>query len=134
MDFGPRWGSLQRIDLGKGEALVSLQLPPLFAAELQSWRLHPALLDLATGGAQALLPGFDPTTDFYVPFSYGRVLLRRALPAKLSSHVRLREGGAKGSAVFDATLLDETGEEVASVESFVMRKASASFRGVTPTP
>jgi acyl transferase domain-containing protein/thioesterase domain-containing protein len=123
IDLGARWGNLQRIALGRDEALLNLELPPAFAGDLEEHRLHPALLDMATGGAQALVEGFDPNEDFYVPFSYGRVLLREALPARVFSHIRLR-CGARDTAVFDATLVDASGNEVASIESFVMRRVA----------
>jgi acyl transferase domain-containing protein len=126
MDFGPRWGSARRIDIGAEEALVSLELPPAFVEDLDHYHLHPAMLDLATGGAQAIIPGFDPQSMFYVPFSYGRVLVRRPMTSRVFSHVRLRDGGGKDSAVFDATILNEQGEEVATIERFVMRKIMAA--------
>jgi thioesterase domain-containing protein/NAD(P)-dependent dehydrogenase (short-subunit alcohol dehydrogenase family)/acyl carrier protein len=126
MDFGPRWGCARQIDLGHGEALVSLELPPAFVSDLEHYRLHPAMLDLATGGAQAIVPGFDPQGTFYVPFSYGRVLIRRPMTRRVFSHVRMRDAG-KDSVVFDATLVDEHGEAIATIENFVMRKVAASF-------
>jgi acyl transferase domain-containing protein/thioesterase domain-containing protein/aryl carrier-like protein len=131
MDFGPRWGSVQRIDLGLHEALISLELPDAVASDVDSYRLHPALLDLATGGAQALIPGFNPLTTFNVPFSYHRVVSRRALPSRVFSHVRLRDRGPKDSVVFDATLYDSNGEEVASIDGFTMRKAAPGFAVAT---
>lgn len=127
MDFGPRWGCARRLDLGQGEALVSIELPAAFRADLESFRLHPAMLDLATGGAQALVPGFNPNTAFYVPFSYGRVLLRRGLPERVFSHVRLRDDAPKDSIIFDVTIADERGEEVAAIEGFMMRLVDGSF-------
>ena len=100
MDFGPRWGNVRRIHYGGGEALLCLELPAAYVAELEQFRLHPALLDMATGGAQALLPGFDRSSDFYVPFSYGCLCLWRSLPARLFSLVRLKDGRwARRSAV-----------------------------------
>jgi acyl transferase domain-containing protein len=127
MAFGPRWGNVTRIDLGDREALLELRLPPEFQADLEEYKLHPALLDMATGGAQALIAGFDPATSFFVPFSYGRVLLRRGLPAAVFSHVRLREGSSQDSAIFDAHLFDEQGVQVAVIEGFVMRRVAADF-------
>ena len=55
MDFGPRWSNVKRIDLGQGEALLSLELPEAFASDLDTYRLHPALMDMATGAAQAIV-------------------------------------------------------------------------------
>jgi acyl transferase domain-containing protein/thioesterase domain-containing protein len=133
MDFGPRWGNLVRILRGRGEALLTLALPDVLARDLRHYQVHPALLDMATGGAQALLSDFDPARDFYVPFSYGRVLLRRALPARLHSHVRVRHGSAKDHAVFDVTLVDEAGDEVAEISELVMRRVADS-RVVTRGP
>jgi acyl transferase domain-containing protein/thioesterase domain-containing protein len=124
MDFGPRWGNVRRIRRGRGEALLTLELPEVLAGDLAHYRLHPALLDMATGGAQTLLPGFDPERHFYVPFSYGRLLVRGSLPARLMSHVRLHEGGAKDLAVFDVTILDEGGGAVVEITDFAMRRVA----------
>lgn len=131
MDFGPRWGCLVRIDYGRGEALATLELPAQFASDVTTWRLHPALLDMATGSAQALIPGFSQQKDFFVPFSYGRLLSRRALPSKVLSHIRLRESGAADLAVFDIAICDEGGDEVAQIEGFVMRRVADSSKLVT---
>src|SRR5262249_38782678 len=123
----------QRIDLGDGEALLSLELPPAFADDLKTFRLHPALFDLATGGAQALIPGFDPRSTFNVPFSYERVLINRPLETRVVSHVRLRDSAARDTAVFDVTVYDERGDELVVVEGFTMRRAAAGFETAAPT-
>ncbi|WFU79162.1 SDR family NAD(P)-dependent oxidoreductase [Bradyrhizobium sp. CIAT3101] len=124
MDFGPRWANLRAINLGDGEALIDLALPTTFASDLATYSLHPALLDMATGAAQQLIPGFSGHSDFYVPFFFGRVLVRRPVPATFSSHVRLKAADGK-SAVFDVTLLDDEGNELVSIERFVMRRVEA---------
>ena len=124
MDFGPRWACIQAIHLGQGEALIDLALPDGFSSDLETCVLHPAMLDMATGGAQKLIPGFARKDDFYVPFSYGRVLVTRPVPAAFSSHVRLRAAEGK-SAIFDVTLLDEEGNELVSIERFIMRRVEA---------
>ena len=124
MDFGPRWANVRAIHLGQGEALIDLALPADFRSDLATYALHPAMLDMATGAAQKLIPGFAGEDDFYVPFSYGRVLVRRPVPATFSSHVRLRAAEGK-SAIFDVTLLDEEGNELVSIERFIMRRVEA---------
>jgi len=122
LDFGRRWANLESIRYGRAEALVALELPADLAEDLDIYHLHPALLDMATGSAQGLIPGFNPREDFFVPFSYGRLLLRGALPRRLFSHVRLAEGGKKDLAIFNVTLLDERGFEVAEITDFVMKR------------
>ena len=126
LDFGPRWSNLKSIRYGRAEALVALELSADLAGDLDTYRLHPALLDMATGSAQGLIPHFDRQKDFFVPFSYGRLLLRGALPRKLFSHVRLAEGGGKDMAIFNVTLIDEQGLEIAEITDFVMKRVGDS--------
>ncbi len=132
MDFGSRWANVQSICYGRGEALISIALPHEFVSDLKDFRLHPALLDMATGGAQRLIAGFDGTKDFYIPFSYGRLLLRTALPAKLLSHVRLNETSASELAVFDVTLFDDDGRVVAEIKDFTMKRVTNQSAIVQP--
>jgi thioesterase domain-containing protein len=137
MDFGPRWGSLRRVEYGDGEALVTTVMPAPFVSELASLWLHPAVVDVATGSAQALIAGFVAEDTFYVPFSYGRLLVRGPIPERAVSHVRLRASSAKDFAVFDVAICDERGNEVVSVESFSMRRvadrARLTLRAPSPT-
>jgi acyl transferase domain-containing protein/thioesterase domain-containing protein/aryl carrier-like protein len=137
MDFGPRWGNVRRIRRGHAEALVTLELPEALTGDLALHPLHPALMDMATGGAQALIPGFDAQRDFYVPFSYGRVLVRGALTKRAHAHVTLRHGDPKANAVFDVTVFDDAGNELVAIRDFALRRAdpralaSSAVRGVS---
>ena len=70
MKFGPRWANLESIRYGEAEALVSLRLPAAFESDLDTFVLHPALLDMATGAVQPLIGQFDKTRDFFVPVGY----------------------------------------------------------------
>lgn len=125
MDFGPRWGNVQSIRYGAGEALLTLELPPEFANDLDIITLHPALLDVATGGAQRLLAEEGRRDfDFFVPFSYDRLILRNGLTRKLSSHVRRRKAVTQGLASFDVTIADETGTVLVEVSDFTMKRVS----------
>lgn len=127
MQFGDRWANVTRVNYGDREALVSLALPSAYADDVPAYALHPALLDMATGAAQLLIPGFAPTTDFYVPFSYARLLAFGPLPGRLVSHVRLAEGTANGMAVFDVTIANEQGAVVTQITGFCMRRISGAL-------
>ena len=122
LDFGPRWSNIKRIDFGDGEAIASLELPHAFVGDLEHVELHPALMDMATAGAQALVPGFDEREDFYVPASYGMVRVYGPLTQSLSSHIRLRreDGGGKDLAVYDVTVIDGDGRVVVEIAEFTM--------------
>jgi len=131
MEFGPRWGCVERIHFGAGEAVVSLSLPEAFASDLGDFLLHPALLDMATGGAQSLIVGFNREEDFYVPFGYGRVTIYAPLASRMFSHVRAHrkddENAGKDVAVFDVTVYGADGQVLVDISSFTMKRVSRDF-------
>jgi acyl transferase domain-containing protein/thioesterase domain-containing protein/acyl carrier protein len=124
--FGPRWSNMRRIDFGSAEALISLELPADFVGDLTDFPLHPALMDMATAGAQSLIPGFDEREHFYVPASYGSLKVYGPLTPTLASHVRLKrdEDSADDDnadlAVYDVTLQDDQGRVVVDIHDFTM--------------
>ncbi len=124
--FGARWNNIHRLQFGNGEALLTLELPAAFAPDLAEFPLHPALMDMATGGAQALVPAYDESRDFFVPALYGRVRIHGALTPQLTSHVRWRadladdDAGTPDLAHYDVTVRDASGRIVVEVEDFTM--------------
>ncbi|MFV0245147.1 MAG: type I polyketide synthase [Qingshengfaniella sp.] len=133
--FGPRWRVLSSTAFGKDEGLAELQLPAPFISDLAAgYLLHPALLDLATGWAMDLIPGYDPGT-LWVPLSYGCVRVHAALPARLFSHVRVSgpSGDGDSFARFDVTLTDASGAIFVEIRDFtVHRLADARFTRPQP--
>jgi acyl transferase domain-containing protein len=122
--LGKRWENLKKISYGNGEAMARIELPEEFAGELETYKLHPALLDVATACAQPLIPGFHEDEHFYVPASYTRLLARRALPKSFYSYIRHKptQNGDMDMAVFDITILDDAGNEVVDISDFVMMR------------
>jgi acyl transferase domain-containing protein/thioesterase domain-containing protein len=122
LNFGPRWRVLHQASYGAAEALGRLALDPALAGDLEVCRLHPGLMDIATGFALELAPGYHGG-DLWVPISYGRVRVLGDLPARLWSWVRLAPRGSDPSfASFDVTLAGEDGRVVVEVEKLTMRR------------
>ena len=112
---GARWQSLRRIHLGEGVSVAELELGEEFAAELASFGLHPALLDVAAGVVQILGDG-----DF-LPLTYDRLTVHAGPARRSYSYFRLR--GVPGEVLScDITLLDEAGRVLAEIEGFSMRR------------
>ncbi|MET0248500.1 MAG: SDR family NAD(P)-dependent oxidoreductase, partial [Sphingobium sp.] len=124
LHFGPRWDNVQRIARSGDEALLHLSLDPAFAGECGRIALHPALLDLATAGAQMLIDGYDPKKDFFAPFSYRWMTIHAPLPATIVSHVRHRfHSETSGmSATFDISIADPAGNVLAEIGEFTMMR------------
>ncbi len=121
MDFGARWACVDQVRYADGEALVSLSLAPHHWNDLASWPWHPALLDMALGAAQALLPSDDLRRDFFVPQAYRSVRILAPLTPVLVSHVRLVS--ATGDHVeFDVDIADEEGRTLVAIDGFRLRR------------
>lgn len=131
--LGPRWSNICTLRLGEREALAELELDARFAADLERAVLHPALLDMATGGAQHLVDGFDPAREFFVPFAYQRLRCYRPLGGHVFSHVRFRDRGAGGTVSFDVTITGPDGDVRASIDGFTMKAVPVGqFAAATP--
>ncbi|URD53862.1 type I polyketide synthase [Chroococcidiopsis sp. CCNUC1] len=115
--FGPRWNTLQRVNLGTHQGWLQLELPIAFAEDLQTYHLHPALLDSAVGFLSSTYDGQ------FIPFSYKCLRYYAPLPAKLYSHIRAVEPNAQTQTLrFDITLLDECGRVLAEIEDYTLRR------------
>ncbi|MBO9478686.1 SDR family NAD(P)-dependent oxidoreductase [Shimia sp. R11_0] len=124
MRFGPRWQVLRETALGTGEGLARLSLDS--AAQADGLQLHPGLLDIATGWAMDLIPGYAQG-HLWVPVGYGRMTRHHALPEEVFSHVRLIAGSsAEGTARFDVWLSGADGQICVTVEGLSLRQVTSA--------
>ncbi len=139
--FGPRWRVLTSIAATGREAVADLRLSEAFHGD--GAILHPAVLDIATGFALALAPGYGTGSVLWAPMSYGRIRFRGPLPARVVSWARLvSDGLGEDYASFDVTITDEAGAVLVEIERFTMRRlesdrafaeGSAPSRAATPS-
>lgn len=130
MKFGPRWRVLRSTRITAGEGWAELQLPAQYSGEAATHLMHPALLDIATGWAMKLIPGWGGAR-LWVPVGYERFTLFHPLGDHLLSHIRLQTGGAEGSARFDVTLALPDGTVCAEIEGFTLRRMEAGLNAAT---
>ena len=122
--FGPRWRSLQRIHVGKDEGVSVVELPAEFHSDLQEYRIHPALLDIATGSALYLIRGYESADDLYLPVGYKKITVWGRLPGKVYSHIRVsgENTGSREVSTFDIVIVDQAGVPLIQIEGFAMRR------------
>ena len=128
LTFGPRWRVLRETRLGTGEGLARLSLDARFADDLQGHVIHPALMDIATGWAMDLIPGYRPD-HLWVPVSYGRIKVWQSLPSTIWSHVRSASANHVDApfASFDITIADAEGRVCIEVEGFQIKRLDGAF-------
>jgi acyl transferase domain-containing protein len=125
--FGPRWQCLTRLYGGAGNH-AEISLSASFTSTDAGYRLHPALLDVATGFAVLDRPSnFD-----LLPFAYRRIAVYERLPVRFSSRVTRCHSGLEGLSL-DLTLTDLDGRVVALIEGYELRRSPQFASRATAT-
>ncbi len=126
LDFGARWQVLNKVHYGREQACIDLQLDESYCDELQHMHLHPAILDMATAGAQVIIPEYHAQDELYVPVGYGRLRFSGELSPQMFSHVVYKsgDGGVHNHdiAKFDIRICDDQGKVVVQVDDFTMQR------------
>jgi acyl transferase domain-containing protein/thioesterase domain-containing protein/acyl carrier protein len=125
--FGPRWRVLRRQALGDAEALARLRLADEHANDLQSFGLHPGLLDIATGYAMDLIPGYaeqEITQNLWAPIMYRSFRMHAPLTQEIESWVRLAPDvdPATGYVAFNVVITDPAGRVLVEVDHLTLRR------------
>ncbi|MFS4582230.1 SDR family NAD(P)-dependent oxidoreductase [Phaeobacter sp. C3_T13_0] len=124
LKFGPRWHVLQEMQLDTQTGIARLKLPEVAAND--GTILPPGLMDLATGWAIDLVPGYRGTA-LWVPVSYDSIQIFAPLSEELLSHMRLVDSDAT-SARFDITLAAADGTVLVEVHGFQMQQLPGSTK------
>lgn len=131
--FGERWSILRTKAVGDVQAIADLRLSTAFAGDLSLYKMHPALLDIATGFALELVLSDDDGRSLWVPTNYGEVVIRKPLPATIVSWARIADSSdlGDGFAAFDVTITDPAGEVLVEIKRFVMHRMEKALEQMT---
>ncbi|MDE0628792.1 MAG: SDR family NAD(P)-dependent oxidoreductase, partial [Bryobacterales bacterium] len=120
LEYGPAFRGLVRVWSGSAEAVGEVLLPP--GMDYGRLLAHPALLDACfqvLGGIEALAGAGGA----WLPIGWDRFVLRDALPDHVFCRA-LDRGDRRGTRRANLWLYRDTGEEVACIEGFALRRAS----------
>ncbi|MDB6121032.1 MAG: 6-deoxyerythronolide-B synthase, partial [Pedosphaera sp.] len=119
--LGPRWNCLKRIHFGSDQAVAFMELPEQFLADLDLFKMHPAMLDWATSFALHLIEGYEASELMYIPFSYKRLRMHAPLSRHIYSHARCLEPSNQAMPTFNLTITDPDGVVLVEIEEFSMK-------------
>ncbi len=127
LNFGPRWQVLREAKYADQESVAHLCLNQEFEDDFLDYKIHPALLDIATGYAMELIEGYasnGQAENLWVPVSYGSFEYYRPLSMGVYSWVRNSRPNkvTDDFASFDICLYDYDGNLLAKVNKLTIRK------------
>ncbi|HEU4729504.1 MAG TPA: polyketide synthase dehydratase domain-containing protein, partial [Kofleriaceae bacterium] len=114
-----RWRCLSRIEAGPRGLVATLELPEAYAADLETFQLHPALLDVV-GGASRI----RAAEGYYLPFWYRSLRVIRGLARRMHCHIRIKEAddSAGETLTCDVDVFDDAGQLLIQIGDFVMKR------------
>ena len=122
LQFGGRWQVLRQVLVGTQEAVINLNMDEAYRSEMLEYMLHPALVDMATAGAQVIMDDYDAQTDLFVPVGFGELACKGPLDAISYSHVRYRQGQDANHALFDVDLYHQDGTLMFRARDFQLQR------------
>ncbi len=127
LNFGPRWHVLRDAKYGHAESVGRLALDDKFERDLNDYKIHPALLDIATGYAMELIDGYakeGTAENLWVPVSYGSFKFYKPLTQQIYSWVQNAKANkvTDDFASFDISMYDWKGNLLAEVNKLTIRK------------
>jgi acyl transferase domain-containing protein/acyl carrier protein len=117
--FGPRWQNLlKKLNVGENEGLAYLELSEEFSDDIESFGMHPSLMDAATGFVQLVGEGV------YLPLAYESVRIHAPLTRKIYSHVLYKDRPASNKETITCNILimDEDGNELIEIKDYTLKK------------
>jgi phthiocerol/phenolphthiocerol synthesis type-I polyketide synthase C len=131
LDYGRRFRTVRRIEIaGRDEAVAHLDPSPL-DQDLDSYLLHPALLDGALQGLLGMLADQQQESQSvsFLPWRFGRVrFLAPGGRVARSARLRLTRTGVR-SASADIALFDDSGKLIAELADCWFRRVELTHRG-----
>ncbi|MBR6826283.1 MAG: KR domain-containing protein [Oscillospiraceae bacterium] len=123
---GPRWKVQKGIWIGDGEAVTVASADEEFAGELSGYGLYPSMLDAAVN-CSSVLNG----NVFCLPYYYGSMRIYGPMTGTIYSHSlkNMESSSSDGEIhVFDIEIFDESGQIIATVKDYAMKKTNAHQR------
>jgi len=125
IEFGDRWRNIKQVNVGERQIITEIELTESFREDLETYTLHPALLDMATGVTLVSLfcSEYMDEDDLYLPWSYDCVRVLQPLPSHFYSHCQYRDenNDDKRELIFDICIFDQHGQVLVEIEGFTVR-------------
>jgi acyl transferase domain-containing protein/acyl carrier protein len=128
--FGPRWlDCSKKTYYGEQQRLISLKPAEDFLEDLVFYQLHPAFLD-------TMLSALAVQGTAFLPFSYKRVTIKKALTPVMYSHIREvdRRSTGENFQKYDATIMDENGDQLVDIEGYTLLAVTKEKVDTTNAP
>ena len=141
LDYGASFQGITQLWRGTDEVVGEVQLPELYAAEIDHYWLHPALFDGCFQLLGAVWPAAEASAEsaVYLPIGAKRLEVFERAGRQVWCHARIERDAAAGRAgraemlSGDLQLFDQTGRLIARLAGLQLKRATrATLRQIAP--
>ncbi len=127
LDYGERFRGISHGQRRRGECVAEVLVPETVAAEVDSYNVHPALLDACFHGMIAADRDFDHTiSGLYLPHTIAEIRFVRSPGSQATAHVQISDRSDE-RIVADIDIYDaHTHELCLSIREFVSHRVTGS--------
>ncbi|HEX9063272.1 MAG TPA: amino acid adenylation domain-containing protein [Clostridia bacterium] len=115
--FGKRWRALKKFNLCDNEGIAEVELSHEFIEDFKNYKIHPALLDVATGSVRLASKGN------FLPFSYEKIILKDMMAEKILACIRFKDDYEASNEIItcDIDIVSDKGIQLIEIKNFSMR-------------
>lgn len=129
--IGAHWNEIEKKVYQKGETyVVPFEMSKRYQEDVTSYSYYPSLMDR---GVNSIVDVLKEGT-YYLPYTYGELVLVRDLPSKFYSIVTVVGEKREEVARLEVSLCDEMGEVVAVAHNYVVKSVRSSKVQTKLTP
>ncbi len=123
---GPRWRNIKELFYGEDEVLVNLELPSAYEDDINSYAMHPALMDNAVNPINKELGD-----GFYLPLTYKSMKIYGSVPKKFYSYLKRKHKSINSNETitFDVKITDLAGNVLIDIEDYAIKKVNENIFG-----
>ena len=108
MEYGTSFRGMKEVHIGTNEAIAKLCIPNEVENTLESYMLHPSMLDASLQTCSSL---FEQTEETLIlPYKIGRVIVRANCTSEMWAYVKKVKGESIHHQTYDIELCDSTGK------------------------
>lgn len=120
IEVGGRWDCARSIFSEGNEYLAYIEIPERYERDVQSFIVHPSLMDCAVNVLNSII-----SNELFLPFTYKNIKFYESLPKSFWCYLRRKEKGSDETISFDIDFISNEDKLLAEIEEYTIKKVNS---------
>ncbi|MDP4182522.1 MAG: beta-ketoacyl synthase N-terminal-like domain-containing protein, partial [Bacillota bacterium] len=119
IEVGGRWDCARRIFKGDNEYLAFIELPSVYEKDLDSFIIHPSLMDCGVNVLNTII-----SSELYLPFTYKNIKYYNPLQKSFWCYLKRSQKGSAETISFDIKFISNDEKLLMDIEEYTIKKVN----------